>query len=243
MPGHTNTADPHEHGRTFRPKSGSARRTTTVVNKPRTNTNTSGSGVLRIKPDRKGSRLTETRAAKQPASVDRISNKENLNDESKNGETKQEENVLMDQDLVENNDEEMETVDENNVEATDNRKTRFTRPETPPRVETPPPAAPSPKPEVFTLETFNDKMDSFSNVFSSAKFTNVTDDYPVDEIVDVVNDVKEKIDEYKQQTLTSQRHLSALRERMHDVKERIQNNVQQKSNAIRMSEFLLSYFL
>ena len=240
MPGHTNSSDPHEHGRPVRPKSGSTRKgtatTTSVLTKPRTNTNTSGTG---IQVRNRGGRPSKT-DQRQMKTVNKeqketIPDKDEFN-KIENGEieTMKNENDVM----IETNG---ETENGNNKEdineTEENTKTRYTRPETPPKPETPPPEPPSPKqPDVFTLEKFNKTMDTYSDKFSASKFTHVTDDYPTEELIAVISEVTVKIDEYKQETLSSQQHLNALRQRMHEVKERIRHNIQQKSNAIRMGK-------
>lgn len=245
MPGHTNTSDPHEHGRPARPKSGSARKgttTTSVFTKPKTNTNTSGSGTLVKRGVKRNSQTTDQKQTKTTVNEqqDNILEDQNQTDKVGNGKSTSEmdesdvkEKVIQESSEDDANDEKHE----DEVQNLGNTRTRFTRPGTPPKPETPPPTPPSPqKPEVFTLEKFNDTVDTFSGVFSSQKFTHVTDNYPVDELQLVVSDVSGKIEEFKQQTVTSQRHLEDLRERMHEVKDRIQQNIQQKSNAIRMHD-------
>ena len=92
------------------------------------------------------------------------------------------------------------------------------------------------QPEVFTIEKFNRNMDEFVEVFASDKYTHVTDEYPVDDLVTVVSHVTTSVEEFKQQTVSSQHHLEELRETMRRVKEKIQSNIQRKSNIIRMGE-------
>ena len=96
---------------------------------------------------------------------------------------------------------------------------------------------PLPEPEVFTIEKFNNTMDNFVDKFSSSKFLNVGEEYPVDDLISVVTQVTESVEEYKQQTLSSQQHLDELRNKMKDVKHSIQQNIEKRSNAIRMSEY------
>lgn len=248
MPGHTNSADPHEHGRPARPKSGSSRKGSTAngVTKPRTNTNTSGSGA----PVRKAGKRVSQTIDHQTKTVIK-EDKENTLDQKENDKLGKgnmtnemaESNVndKVAQESNEDRENDATTVDE--VQTIGNTRTRFTRPETPPKVETPPPAPPvQEQPEVFTLEKFNNTVDSFSSVFSSQKFTHVTDDYPADELVHVVSEVTEKIEEYKQQTVSSQRHLEGLREKMYEVRGRLQDNIRQKSNAIRMGKCPFCFF-
>lgn len=234
MPEHTQSSDPHEHGRPARPKSGSSRKgttTTNVLNKLKTNTNPAGSGSPVKKGDKRDSLRPEQKRSQAKKGVIYEQNENNkIEDcEMKDQMDRKEVNGKKDAHHEENIEEELKTVG--------NTRTRFTRPDTPPKAETPPPALPSPKqPDGFILENFHNTVDTFTDIFSSQKFTNVTDDYPVDELVRVVNDVTNKIEAYKQQTLSSQRHLEELRMRMRDVKERIQNNIQQNNNAIRMSK-------
>ena len=95
---------------------------------------------------------------------------------------------------------------------------------------------PRKEPEKFTIEKFNRNMDDFVDVFTSDKYMHVTDDYPVNELVSVVSDVTTSVEEFKQQTVSSQRHLEDLRETMRRVKEKLQMNVQKKANVIRVGE-------
>lgn len=233
MPGHTQSSDPHEHGRPARPKSGSSRRgttttTTNVSTKRKTNTNPIGSGSLVKKGDRRDSLRPGQKRSQGEKEViyEQKENKKIENGALKNEIEHNEINGKKDADHEENTEEELK--EEGNTS---------TRPETPPKAETPLPAPPSPRQQDgFILEKFNHTVDTFADAFASQKFTNVTDDYPVDELVRVVNDVTHTIEEYKQHTLSSQRHLEELRVRMRDVKERIQNNIQQNNNVIRMSK-------
>ncbi|XP_052785943.1 death domain-containing protein 1-like [Mya arenaria] len=101
------------------------------------------------------------------------------------------------------------------------------KPETPP---------PSPTPEGFSLEKFNKSVDEYADVFSLNKYLSVTDDYPVEALKTLTNDVTVTVDEFRQNTLDTERHLEALRERMHYVKQCIQEHVQKKTNAIRMDD-------
>lgn len=246
MPGHTNSADPHEHGRPARPKSSRKGSSTNGVNKPRTNTNTSGSGAPVRKAGKRGSQTLDgqTKTVIKEEKENTLGQKEN--DKIGKGNTANEmaESDVNDKVIQESNeDRENDVTTGDEVQTIGNTRTRFTRPETPPKVETPPPAPPvQEQPEVFTLEKFNNTVDSFSGVFSSQKFTHVTDDYPVEELVHVVSEVTEKIEEYKQQTVSSQRHLEGLREKMHEVRDRLQDNIRQKSNAIRMGKCPFHFF-
>ena len=94
------------------------------------------------------------------------------------------------------------------------------------------------QPEVFTIQKFNRNMDDFVEVFTSDKFTHVTDEYPVEELVSVVSHVTTSVEEFKEQTVSSQRHLEELSETMRRVKEKIQMNIQRKSSIIRVGKFL-----
>ena len=98
---------------------------------------------------------------------------------------------------------------------------------------------PKPKPEPFTIEKFNHNMDGFVETFASDKYMHVTDNYPVEELVSVVGNVKTSVEEFKQQTVSSQHHLEELSETMRRVKEKIQTNIQRKSNIIRVGKYYL----
>ena len=128
------------------------------------------------------------------------------------------------------------------METSDMNQTRKDAEETPPPKQTtiPPPtsgaAPPKPKSEQFTIEKFNHNMDDFVETFASDKYMHVTDNYPVEELVSVVGNVRTSVEEFKQQTVSSQRHLGELSETMRRVKEKIQMNVQKKSSIIRVGK-------
>ena len=128
------------------------------------------------------------------------------------------------------------------VEASDMNQSPKNAEESPPPKQTtlPPPASgaspPKPKPEPFTIEKFNHNMDDFVETFASDKYMHVTDNYPVEELVSVVGNVRSSVEEFKQQTVSSQRHLEELSETMRRVKEKIQMNIQKKSSIIRVGE-------
>lgn len=219
MPAHSGP-DQHEHGRAVRPKSSGAGR-----RNQRSRMNVPGSTASGVRKTGKPGTRIMANEQKPPLETEKPEDKDNRKVES--------EDVEIQPEPEEKPDAFPPEVDtENDVEQTKEEEEE----EVPPKPETPPP--PPPEPEVFTLEKFNDTVDSFSDVFSQQKFTNVTDEYPVEDLVTLVHDVTGSIEEYKQQTLSSQRHLEDLRERMRDVKERIQTSVQKKTNAIRMRKHI-----
>lgn len=224
MPAHS-SSDPHEHGRVNRPKSSSTARRTNMRSK--NNASVTGTPSAGKRHGSRGSKNVEIKqtapSVTQKQEIDEVAEENKVVDvveiQTENGENE-----------VEHND-----AEENGTAEDENSRTRFTVPESDTtKPETPPPV---PEPEVFTLERFNNTVDNFSDIFSQNKYTNVTDDYPVEDLVTLVSEVTESIEEYKQQTLSSQRHLEDLRGRMHDVKEKIQTSVQKKTNAIRMSKY------
>ncbi|KAH3865875.1 hypothetical protein DPMN_028919 [Dreissena polymorpha] len=240
MPSHA-TTDPHEHAKPIRqptgspPKGRSAQKAKPSISNP-------GSSS-KSKENRRGSKSQETKPGGQNYTVEQIKELKETNDDEivspngVDGKQKESNEEITKGDSSEKVTDDNEESAANDVVSVANRRTRFTRPETEVKFSKPETPPPSPKPEVFTLEKFNDVVDNFSDVFSSHKYTNITDEYPVEDLVTLVNDVTGKIEEYKQQTITSQRHLEDLRGRMHEVKRRIQENVQKKSNAIRMGKF------
>lgn len=234
MPGHSGP-DPHEHGRPVRPKSSSAGRRSNLKTKMNTTGTSVGTGSAGRKHGSRGQKKVQIQQdppqeTETQETVDAIEAVENQNEASVNDDV----NGVNGAD--EHEQDEHETTDD------ENSRTRFTRPESDTQTAKPETPPPSLEPEVFTLEKFNNTMDSFSDIFSQNKFTNVTDDYPVEDLVTLVNDVTKSIEEYKEQTLTSQRHLDELQGRMRDVKERIQTSVQKKTNAIRMSKYFFFIF-
>ena len=227
MPAHSGP-DPHAHSIPARPKSSSTGRRPNTRSKMSTPVTSAGTGSAGRKI---GSRTSTKVDIKQtpPTITDRQENGDEAHLEAI-------EAVQTQNDAQFHGDVNGGNVD-NQDSDDENSKARYS----PAEIETPKPATPPPpEPKVFTLEKFKNSMDVFSDTFSQNKYTNVTDNYPVDDLMALIGDVTECVEEYKQQTLASQRHLEVLRERMRDIKERIQDNVQSKSNAIRMSKFFFS---
>ncbi|KAL3885315.1 hypothetical protein ACJMK2_025391, partial [Sinanodonta woodiana] len=87
----------------------------------------------------------------------------------------------------------------------------------------------------FDMQAFTSEIDNFTEIFSSEKYNQtVDDDYPVDDLIMVVSSVSTQIEEYKQQTMSSQQQLENLKQRMAAIKEGLQMNIQKKRFQVRI---------
>lgn len=97
------------------------------------------------------------------------------------------------------------------------------------------------EPERFSIHTFNDNIMEYTELFDSDKFRNVGDDFPVDDLIAVVNSISGTINDFKEQTLNSQKQLEGLREKMKNVKETIHISISKNAVAIHLGEYTFMF--
>lgn len=85
----------------------------------------------------------------------------------------------------------------------------------------------------YNIRSFNDNILEFTEIFDSDRYRNVDENYPVEDLMNVVAQISNTIEEFKQQTQNSQQQLEGLRTKMKQVKENIQFSVSRKAFEIR----------
>lgn len=80
-------------------------------------------------------------------------------------------------------------------------------------------------PEEYKIKSFNDKILEYSEVFDSDRFNNIDQDFPVEDLVSFVNVISGTIDEFKQQSQSSQKQLEDLCNKMRHVKANIHYSI------------------
>ena len=95
--------------------------------------------------------------------------------------------------------------------------------------------------EGFNIRSFNDNILEFTEIIDSEKYRNVDEDYPVDDLINVVAQISDTIQEFKRQNQESQEKLEGLRQHMKTVKESIHFSVSRKAFEIRPGKIGLVY--
>ena len=90
-------------------------------------------------------------------------------------------------------------------------------------------------------KSFNDNIIEFTEIFESDRFQKVDQDYPVEDLISIVTAISHTIEEFKQQTLSSQNQLEGLRMKMREVKENIHSTVTKTSMQFPNGKFVSIY--
>lgn len=88
----------------------------------------------------------------------------------------------------------------------------------------------------YDIRSFNASLGEFVGVLSDRRFQEMSDDYPVDDLLSVVSMVSATIEEYKEHTVHTQKQLEALRNTMRTVKENIHITVTRQAWDLRQDE-------
>jgi len=211
-------------------RQGSATKRNVTKSRPPTSGSISNAGTYVRKSQKREPTSTELETRRDS----KLSLQEEKNDKVEKSQEPVDKNDVTDNDVQRQEPESVVSVndDVNDVEPEEQHVGDHEKDTEPVKVESPTPQIPVV--EVFTLEKFNQTCDEYADVFASNKYINVHDDYPVEALKTLTNEVRDVVEEYKRESAATQRHLETLRERMHYVKQCIQENIHKKSNALRM---------